>query len=195
MTFGTTTNIKCHFKIRNKLKFRTNTSDINVTTSTGKKINFHSLFQLKKVTIFTFEKNNSHDVVNISGITRFKKVKSICLEIVNKFKLLRSTKIIVDNSTYNFKFNLKDGDKYIDLRNFKEQCFNKTRLFLDENVMLKLTILNPERFPALRIRTNIGTLNVFKTAKCVIVGAKSLSSNRKLEKIVKKEYQVFIKTK
>lgn len=128
-------------------------------------------------TITVFQKLQNKYHLNITGIKSIDTVSEVIIWIIrtycdeNGFKLI-SYKI--DNITSSF-----DVKQYIPLHNLANT--------------LKYASYNPERFHALYLKNNEGTIVVFQSGKINIVGCKSLENILTLWKFIQKEINVVVK--
>ena len=123
-------------------------------------------YQNIKVRMFIFPISK---LINFCARTTFEELENIHKFFCTKYGISveLKTKPVVDNST--FSISLKE--EKVDLYSFHDFIKNKFCVGKTEHIK-KLTFF-PEVFPALRVRLDGGTINIFSNGKIIILGAAS----------------------
>lgn len=167
-------NIKYQLKITNPERIENIRRHLRSHISKVKQSFF--ILRYKKATYSVF--NSGH--VNITGVTSFSSVRQSTLELEN---ILRSkcTSLVIDNITsckllnYCQDFNLLNFVTYL-----------STLISIDEHsstadCCIRRIKYNREKFPGAFIKTNIGTVLLFASQRCVFVGTNSISQTKYIQ--------------
>jgi Transcription factor TFIID (or TATA-binding protein, TBP) len=152
------TNVKLSLKVSfNRLD---TVSDVLKTENiTCKSYNNFIVFKNKFTYILFKSKNNQHNHLNVTNIPNFEEID----QAVNSYKNITNSSVIsqtVDNITASFSLKNK---------------FNFLEIVEKFSDIAKVTY-NSEKFPGIFIKFDKGTVIVFHTGKCIIIGCKSIEN-------------------
>jgi hypothetical protein len=124
-------------------------------------------------------------ILNFTGITSFEQVQ----ETVNEFCCLCNIarrSAIIDNSSSSIKtsecFNLFHLTDYFNLYRLTKTLNQSETL---HNIKIERVRTNLQRFPAVRVKTSIGSLNFFSSGSIIILGVKNKQNLSKIEDFVR----------
>jgi TATA-box binding protein (TBP) (component of TFIID and TFIIIB) len=117
----------------------------------------------EKIKVFLYIESRT---LNFTGIASFDHIQETIEKFCHFCNISKKHIVIIDNSTSSLKI------CRLHLYRLAEEL-NQLKSFNNNNIIIKRVTTNLEKFPAVRVKTNIGSLNFFSSGSIIILGVKN----------------------